>query len=82
MLTPQQQAILALARENGGTLTSKQVHDKFIHNYHCNGEEHLGRMLARMVKANLLVRERPGVFRVGSGKKQKPVAPASGPTLF
>lgn len=83
MLTPQQSAILALARENGGTLTSKQVQEEFVHNYHSNGERHLGAILSRMVAANLLVRVKKGVFTVGTGKKQKPPTPApEQPTLF
>ena len=83
MLTPQQSAILALAREHGGTVTSKQVQEKFLHNYHCNGEAHLGAILSRMVVANLLVRVKKGVFQVGTGKKQKPsTQPDTAPTLF
>ena len=83
MLTPQQSAILALAREHGGTVTSKQVQENFAHNYHCNGEAHLGAILSRMVVANLLVRVKKGVFQVGTGKKPKPsTQPDTAPTLF
>lgn len=83
MPTPQQQAIRTLAREHGGTVTSKQVQEEFAHNYYDNAEQHLGRILARMVEANLLIREKPGVFRLGTGKKQKPATPAPAqPTLF
>ena len=83
MLTPQQGAILALAREHGGTVTSKQVQDEFVHNYHSNGEKHLGAILSRMVAANLLVRVKKGVFTVGTGKKSKPsTPPETAPTLF
>ena len=83
MLTPQQSAILALAREHGGTVTSKQVQENFAHNYHCNGEKHLGTILSRMVEANLLVRVKKGVFQVGTGKKSKPATPPdTAPTLF
>ena len=83
MLTPQQSAILALARENDGTVTSKQVQGKFIHNYQCNGEKHLGTILSLMVAANLLVRAKTGVFTVGTGKKSKPsTPPETAPTLF
>lgn len=83
MLTPQQSAILALARENGGTLTSKQVQEEFVHNYHSNGERHLGAILSRMVAANLLVRVKKGVFTVGTGKKPKPATqPNTALTLF
>lgn len=71
-LTPQQQQILKDAQERGGTITKKEIVEMYGGQYHCGADNHLGAMLSRMVKSGLLIREKPGVFIVGAGKKNKP----------
>jgi len=71
-LTPQQTQILQDARANGGTITKKQIVESYGRCYFHNGAKHLGEILSRMVNSGLLIREKPGVFTVGTGKKNKP----------
>ena len=71
-LTPQQSQILKDAQERGGTITKKEIVEMYEHLYFCNAEKHLGDILSRMVKSGLLIREKPGVFKAGKGKKKKP----------
>lgn len=75
-LTEQQRVILQDAQKNGGTITKKQIVKSYGHCYFCNGSKHLGDILSRMVNSGLLIREKPGVFKIGKGKKTKPAAAA------
>ena len=70
-MTPEQKEIMALVVKHG-TITKKQVVEALGKDYYCNGEQHVGDRLSRMVKSNLLVRVKPGVFEIGTGKKSKP----------
>lgn len=83
-LTPQQTQILQDAQERGGTITKREVVEMYGRCYFYNGEKHLGDILSRMVKSGLLIREKPGVFKVGKGKKSKPatLTPENQQTLF
>lgn len=76
-MTPEQKEIMALVVHHG-TITKKQVVEALGKYYYCNGEKHVGDRLSRMVNANLLVRVKPGVFEVGTGKKSKPATIAKG----
>ena len=71
-LTPQQSQIMKAAQERGGTITKKEILEMYGGHYFCNGAKHVGDILSRMVKSGLLIRERPGVFKIGNGKKSKP----------
>ena len=71
-LTEQQRQILKDAQERGGTITKKEIVEMYGRCYFYNGAKHLGDILSRMVKSGLLIREKPGVFKVGKGKKIKP----------
>lgn len=73
-LTPQQSQILKDAQERGGTITKKEIVEMYGRCYYHNGAKHLGDILSRMVKSGLLIREKPGIFKVGKGKKNKPAA--------
>lgn len=75
-MTQQQKQIIRAAQERGGRITKKEVVEMYGGSYYCGADNHLGAMLSRMVKAGLLVREKPGVFVVGSGKEKqvKPIA--------
>lgn len=69
-MTPQQKAIIALARD--GRVTKKEVVARYKGWYYTNAAKHIGDMLPRMVKAGMLIREKPGVFLVGKGTKDNP----------
>ena len=70
-MTPEQREILTIINAFGGTATKAQIVDNLDWYYH-NGEKHIGGRLSRMVNSGLLVRVKPGVFRIGSGKASKP----------
>ena len=74
---------MAFVIHQGGSVTKKQVVSAFGRQYYCHGDKHVGDRLSRMVKANLLVRVKPGVFEIGNGKKSKPSTITEGQaTLF
>lgn len=66
-LTDNQRVILTYAREHNNTITKKEA-CQLIKYYH-NTEKHVGDVLSRMVKSNLLRRIKNGVFEVASGEK-------------
>lgn len=68
-LTPHQKTVMNLLHKNGGIVTKTQVCE--VITFYCNTEKHVGNILSRMVKANLLKREKPGVFIKSSGIKQE-----------
>lgn len=78
-LTPKQTAVLEYAHKNGGQIT-KQEAMGLIDTHYSNGAFHVGNVLSRMVKARLLIRLNPGVFKVGTGKKSKPATTMTGQT--
>jgi predicted transcriptional regulator of viral defense system len=57
-------SIIALAKENGGIVTKKQVVEKLDHTYFCNGDDYLGAILSAMVKVGILKRVKNGVFEL------------------
>jgi hypothetical protein len=82
-MTPEQKQIIAILQANGGEATKTQVVKEIGRNYYCNGEKHVGQRLSRMVNAGLLIRVKPGVFKIGKGSKSKRTTIADGqPTLF
>lgn len=68
-LTENQKTVLNLCHVNGGSVTKKQVCE--VIRFYCNTEKHVGDILSRMVKSNLLKRVKPGVFETSSGIKQE-----------
>lgn len=66
-LSDNQKQVLNIARENGGIVTKKALVERF--RYYNNGEKYVGEILSRMVKQGLLIRDSPGVFKIGPGKK-------------
>ena len=70
-MTKEQREILSVMQKSGGTATKAQIVDNLDWYYH-NGEKHIGGRLSRMVNSGLLVRVKPGVFRIGAGKASKP----------
>ena len=71
-MTTHQKLIVQLCQENGGDLTKKQVVERFGHWHYTNEAFHIGNTLSRMVNAGMLIRVKPGVFKIGTGKKIKP----------
>lgn len=68
-MTPKQKQIIRLISDNGGIITKKQIVENFGGSYHCGADNHIGAMISRMVNAGLLIREKPGVFRVNAMRK-------------
>lgn len=68
-LTEHQKTIISFCNKNNGTITKKQACD--LIRYYCNTEKHVGDILSRMVKSNLLKRLKPGIFELSSGLKQE-----------
>jgi hypothetical protein len=82
-MTPEQKQIIAIVQANGGEITKAQVVQEIGRNYYYNGENHVGQRLSRMVNAGLLIRVKPGAFKLGKGTKSKPATIAGDqPTLF
>jgi len=48
--------IIAIAKENDGIVTKKQVVKELDHTYYYNGDKHLGAILSTMVKNGILER--------------------------
>lgn len=66
-LPSKQQAILDNVRQNG-SITSKRANEMLAGYYYRNGEKYVGEILSRMVKSGKLVRIKPGLFELGSGR--------------
>jgi predicted transcriptional regulator of viral defense system len=72
MSDQKQRLILAQARLNGGKITKKEaIEVPGVDTYYHNAEKHVGEILSRMVKKNLLIRIKPGHFEM----RFKPVDP-------
>ena len=81
-MTTEQKQIMAILQANGGEVTKAQVVESIGGNYYCNGDKHVGDRLSRMVKSGMLIRVKPGVFKIGTGKKSKPEIVAEGQTTL
>ena len=64
MLSEKQKQIIAKANEQGGQITKADAVTLIGGTYYCNGDKHTGDVLSRMVKRKILIRIKPGVFRV------------------
>lgn len=67
-LSSKQKQILEVVREHGQVNLTHLV-DEFGHWYYYNEKKHLGALLSNMVKVGLLERIKPGLFKVGPGRK-------------
>jgi len=67
-MTPDQRTIYNFIRANG-TATTADIVALEGGQYYCNAEAHIGTRLSRMVNAGMIERVKPGVFRIGNGKK-------------
>jgi len=66
-LSEKQRKVIEFCHKNDGKITKKQAMD-IIDTHYYNGEKYVGNVLSRMVNAGLLIREKPGHFRVGKAK--------------
>ena len=71
----------------GGTVVARTIVENLGGQYHSNPEKHVGDIVSQMVKSGLLIRVKPGVFRLPTAddpKKAKgaTVPPDDSPTLF
>lgn len=70
-LTDKQRKVLDYCQSHEGKITKKEAMT-LINTYYANGKKHVGDVLSRMVKAGLLIREKPGHFKMGKGTRNKP----------
>lgn len=70
MPTEKQKAVIAYCLSHSNRITKKDAM-AIINDHYCNGQKHVGDVLSRMVKAGMLIREKPGVFVLGKGKRNK-----------
>ena len=71
-MTPEQKQILQIVHAYGADCPKSHLVEKIGWQYYANGEKHVGDRISRMVKANMLIRAKPGLYRVGTGTKYKP----------
>ena len=67
-MTPDQRKIIDFIYAKG-TATKAEIVALDGGQHYCNADKYIGDRLSRMVNAGMLERVKPGVFRIGSGKK-------------
>lgn len=67
-MTDKQRKIVEFARSNNNQITKKQACD-LIPFYH-NTQKHVGDVLTRMVKSNMLKRIKNGLYELSTGQKE------------
>lgn len=66
-LSPKQKEIVKLfSNDRNKILTQGEISHSVPFGYYANGSKYVGEILSRMVKRNMLVRIKPGHFRLGS----------------
>jgi hypothetical protein len=80
-LSDKQKKVLAFCQANGGKITKQQAMSIIDTSYR-NGEKYVGEVLSRMVNAGLLIREKPGHFKIGKMGKSKATGAENQTTLF
>jgi hypothetical protein len=70
-LTKNQKAILEMAQAKGGQFTKQDAVATIGAKYYANEDKHVGTVLSRMVTAGLLIREKPGHYRLTPSQAQK-----------
>ena len=69
--THKQSQIIAFLRSRGGYAITREIVAEFGSNYFGHPELYIGQILARMVAAGHLVREKKGVYRLPSAADAK-----------
>ena len=67
-MTPDQRKIINFIQSKG-TATKAEIVAFDGGQYYRNADKYIGDRLSRMVNAGILERVKPGVFKIGSGKK-------------
>lgn len=67
-MTDKQRKIVEFARQNNNQITKKQACE-LIPFYH-NTQKHVGDILTRMVRSNMLKRIKNGLYELSSGQKE------------
>lgn len=67
-LSQKQKAIINMLRQNQ-TITKVDCINLLGKYYYYNAEKYVGEILSRMVNKGTLIRIKPGVFKLGEGKK-------------
>lgn len=81
-MTEKQKAVVNFCLQNNNRITKKEAMT-IINDHYCNGAKHVGEVLSRMVKTGMLIREKPGVFILGKGKRSNPTKVYDNqPTIF
>lgn len=70
MTTPHQKAIINFANSNNGKINKDQAVELIGKFYYCNERKHVGDVLSRMVKNNLLKRIKNGFYEINQNKQQ------------
>jgi predicted transcriptional regulator of viral defense system len=73
-MTPNQRAIINIAKANEGIVTTKAAIDALGHQYYYNAPLHVGESLSRMVKSGILKRVKRGSYLLLQATS-KPVIP-------
>lgn len=76
-LNERQKSIIKFAQGNAGKITKKQANELIAHTYYHNGEKYVGEILSRLVKRQILRREKIGHYVFTgflNGIKVEPVA--------
>lgn len=81
-MTEKQKAVINYCLSHGNRITKKEAMT-IIDDHYANGDKHVGETLSRMVKAGMLIREKPGVFLLGKGKRNnRTTRDNNAPTMF
>lgn len=76
-LNERQKRIINFAQSNDGKISKKQANDLIANSYYHNGEKYVGEILSRLVKRQVLRREKIGHYiftGVLHGIKVEPVS--------
>lgn len=68
MISEKQRTILDFAIKNNNKITKKQAIEILGNCYYCNAQKHVGDILSRMVKSQLLKRIKNGFFEIKTKK--------------
>ena len=66
MLGEQQMRIINKANAQDGNITKREAVDLIGHCYYSNPDKNTGDVLSRMVKNKILIRLKPGIFKVNT----------------
>lgn len=68
-MKPKQKIIVEFCLKNNNECTKADAM-RLINTHYANGEKHVGEVLSRMVKSGILIRIKPGFFKLGDGVRK------------